>query len=117
MVSLGGLAQEASAAYEGANGKIAFESDRTRGKGVNNPTGDSEIFVMKPDGSGVTQLTDNTAEDFDPTFSADGEVVLFSTNRDGNQEIYVMNADGSKQANRTNATETDATPDWGIATP
>jgi len=29
--------------------KIVFTSDRTTGTGGNNPTGEDEIFVMKPD--------------------------------------------------------------------
>jgi hypothetical protein len=51
----------AKAAYPGANGKIAFASTRTTGEGVDNPTGDYEIFTMNPDGTGITQLTNNTA--------------------------------------------------------
>jgi hypothetical protein len=54
LVAMAGVTQEAQAAYPGANGRIAFESDRTTGRGVNNPTGDSEIFTMNRDGSGVT---------------------------------------------------------------
>ena len=39
--------------------KAASASNRTTGQGVNNPTGDSEIFRMNPDGTGVRQLTTN----------------------------------------------------------
>ncbi len=51
LVALTGVAREAEAAFPGANGKIAFESDRTTGRCVNNPTGDSEIFAMNRDGA------------------------------------------------------------------
>src|SRR5829696_2606372 len=64
--------ESAEAAFPGANGKIVFQSERTTGTGVDNPTGDSEIFTMNPDGTGVTQLTFNTAFDGTPTFSDDG---------------------------------------------
>lgn len=40
------------AAFPGLNGKIAFMSDRD---------GDPEIYTMNPDGTGLTQLTNNTA--------------------------------------------------------
>ena len=100
----------AKAAFPGANGKIAFESERTTGRGVDNPTGDSEIFIMNPDGTGLKQLTKNTSDDFDPSYSAPGEHILFSTNRDGNIEIYVMDSDGENQRRLTNNTVTDITP-------
>jgi Tol biopolymer transport system component len=110
IVAMTGVTREAEAAFPGANGRIAFESDRTSGKGVNNPTGDVEIFAMNRDGTGVTQLTKNTADDFDPSYSAKGDAILFSTNRDGNIEIYVMDSDGTDQIRLTDNTVTDITP-------
>ncbi len=37
---------------------------RLGGTGVNNPTGDSEIFIMNPDGTSVRQLTFDEATDY-----------------------------------------------------
>jgi Tol biopolymer transport system component len=65
--------------------KIAFESDRD---------GDSEIFVMNADGTGVTQLTDNDDGDWDPAWSPNGDKITFYGDRDGDSEIFVMNLDG-----------------------
>ena len=77
-----------------AEGRIAFASDRD---------GDLEVYVMDPDGSDVTRLTDNTVEDTFPYFSRDGSKIVFCSARDGGQpEIYVMNADGSNQIRLTN---------------
>ena len=56
----------AEAAFPGINGKIAFMSDRTTGAGVANPTGDLEIFTITLDGTGLTQLTFNTATESQP---------------------------------------------------
>ena len=67
-------------------GRIAFRSNRD---------GNYEIYVRNADGSGQTNLTNNPAGDFEPTWSPDGEKIAFRSNRDGNEEIYVMNADGS----------------------
>ena len=53
----------ADATFSGKNGVIAFESNRTTGKDVHNPTGDTEIFIARPDGSGLEQLTHIKAED------------------------------------------------------
>jgi Tol biopolymer transport system component len=62
-----------------------------------NPGGDPEIYVMNPDGMGVSRLTDNTAYDFVPDWSPDGKAIAFSSTRDGKRAIYKMNADGSGQ--------------------
>jgi Tol biopolymer transport system component len=62
-----------------------------------NPGGDAEIYVMNPDGTGVSRLTDNTAYDSTPDWSPDGKEIAFSSNRDGKSAIYRMNADGSGQ--------------------
>lgn len=62
----------------------------------------TEIYVMDADGSNQTRLTENDKEDYGPTWSPDGEKIVFSTNRDGNYEIYSMDADGSNPINLTN---------------
>jgi hypothetical protein len=59
------LANPAEATFPGENGRIALASNRTAGEGVDNPEGDFEIFTMNQDGTGLTQLTQNAAFDFD----------------------------------------------------
>jgi hypothetical protein len=92
-----------SATFPGANGKIAFVSDRD---------GNQEIYVMNPDGSGVTRLTNNAAHDVYPAWSPDGSKIAFTSNRDGNWEIYVMNADGSGATRLTDNGAADFAFDW-----
>jgi Tol biopolymer transport system component len=86
-----------------ATAKIAFSSDRD---------GNFEIYTMDADGGGLTRLTENTAEDFSPTWSPDGTRLAFVSNRDGNTEIYVMNSDGTAQTRLTNNTADDLSPVW-----
>jgi Tol biopolymer transport system component len=83
--------------FPGENGKIAFA--RT----VENSW---EIYVMNADGTGQTQLTNNTGLDGHPDWSPDGTKIAFSNSQDG---IYVMNADGSGQ---TILTDNGAQPSW-----
>jgi Tol biopolymer transport system component len=80
--------EPAEAAFPGANGTIAFVSSRTTGPGVTNPTGDPEIFTMNPDGTGIVQITDNTWDDSDPAWSADGNWLAYSSSR----EIFMWKA-------------------------
>jgi Tol biopolymer transport system component len=78
----------AEAAFPGDNGVIAFVSDRTTGPGVTNPTGDEEIFTMKPDGRGLVQVTTNTKEDVGPAWSADSHWMAFANYDEADGEIY-----------------------------
>src|SRR5205807_539535 len=59
----GALAAPAEAAFPGGNGKIAFTTDRD---------GNNEIYLVKPDSTGLTRLTNNPASDSDPAWSPDG---------------------------------------------
>jgi Tol biopolymer transport system component len=93
----------ASGAYPGANGLIAFHSDRD---------GNQEIYVMQADGTGQTRLTTNGATDSAPAWSPDGTRIAFRSSRDGNSEIYVMNADGTDPARLTTDPGSDTEPTW-----
>jgi TolB protein len=53
-----------------------------------------DIFTARPDGSGLTRITDSSAYDAEATVGPDGRIV-FTSLRDGDMEIYSMNADGS----------------------
>src|SRR5919199_618766 len=96
-------AEPARAAFPGINGKIAFVSDRNDPNAGTEDSRACEIFVMDPNGSNPTNLTNDTTKcDESPTFSPDGSKIAFNTNPDGNgAEIYVMDANGS---NRTRLT-------------
>jgi hypothetical protein len=58
-----------------------------------------------------TQLTANSGVDRHPTWSADGQFVLFDSNRDGTWKIYRMGADGS------NVTALTTDPAYGYIQP
>jgi Tol biopolymer transport system component len=99
--------------FPGPNGQIAF------GKGDGQDPDTDEIYVMNPDGSEQTQLTDNDADDNRPSWSPDGEKIAFDTTRDSTEEnfnkheIYVMNSDGSEQTRLTDEPDADDSfPSW-----
>jgi parallel beta-helix repeat protein len=74
-------------------GKIVFQSMRD---------GNWEIYLMNPDGTGQTNLTNNAATDVEPSLSPDGEKVAFSSFRNKEFEIYVINVDGTGLTQLTN---------------
>lgn len=80
---------------------IAFTSNRD---------GNQEIYRVKPDGSGLTNLTNNSANDYSPSGFAQGRLIAFVSDRDGNPEIYTMTTDGDSSTNRTNNSSQDLDP-------
>jgi Tol biopolymer transport system component len=71
-----------------------------------------EIFVLNADGSGLTNLTNNPADDLRCDWSPLGDKIAFGSTRDDGEEIYVMNSDGSNPVRLTFAFGPDANPDW-----
>lgn len=57
--------------------------------------GNSEIYTMASDGSGLARLTNNTAADTSAEWSPDGTQIAFTSDDAGLPQIYVMSASGS----------------------
>jgi Tol biopolymer transport system component len=68
------------------NSLIAFTSKKD---------GNLDIYTMHADGSELTNLTNNSAQDVSPVWSPDGKRIAFESDRDGFRQIFLMNADGS----------------------
>jgi len=52
-----------------------------------------EIYVMNADESGVRQLTFDHADDYDPSWSSDGNRLAFVSDRTGSPNIYILNVE------------------------
>ncbi|MCE5328893.1 DUF5050 domain-containing protein [bacterium] len=74
--------------------KIVFTSAKS---------GNEDIFTMDIDGSGLTQLTDNPANDMYPQVSPDGRKILYTADINGTWQIMIMNFDGSGKKQLTNS--------------
>jgi TolB protein len=81
------------------NGTISFASDAYAGQG------NWDIYVMNPDGTGLTRLTSDPNVESRPAWSPDGTKIAFerATLDGGDSGIYVMNADGSGVKDLTGA--------------
>ena len=86
-------------------GRITFASNRD---------GNSDIYVINADGTGLRRLTDHPEWDQSPAWSPDGQRIAFESFRHDNWEIYVMNADGSNVTRLTNRPEGDFAPAWSL---
>src|SRR5437660_28074 len=104
LAATGALAAPAEAAFPGANGKVAFTTDRT---------GNNEILTRLTTGTGQTDITNNGASDTGPSWSPDGTQIAFASDRSGNGDIYKMNADGSGTPHQlTTGLEVEISPAW-----
>lgn len=55
-----------------------------------------DLFVVRPDGSGLRRLTDDKFKDRQPRWSPDGTRIAFYADRGGKYEIWTIRADGSR---------------------
>jgi Tol biopolymer transport system component len=103
-----------------------WSPDRTRilFSGYQTPKGtevdvNHDIYVIDPDGGNPLRLTDWEGTDAGGNWSADGERIVFVSDRAGplsteasNLEIYAMDNDGSNVLRLTNDPEHDIDPAW-----
>jgi Tol biopolymer transport system component len=75
--------------------------------------GSAEIFLMNADGSGVTQLTRETASHEEhPAWSPDGRRIAYRSAGETDQDLFVMNADGSQPKRLTDGPFEASDPAW-----
>lgn len=104
----------AEAAFPEVNGQIAFSSTRH---------GNHEIYAMQsnvfdpssgkpsPSSGKPIRLTNNPANDYLPTYSADGKEIAFVSNRDDDYEIFMMDNNGKNLKQITFNSARESNPD------
>ena len=95
-----------ASAFSGADGRIAFSSNRT---------GNYEIYSMNPDGSDVRQLTNSPRDDAQAAWSPDGTKIAFASNRAGPEltgQVWLIRPDGSKLTQLTEGEWSHVQPAW-----
>src|SRR5688572_24371705 len=69
-----------------------------------------DIFVARPNGSELRQLTSTPGYDAEATISANGRKIVFTSMRDGDLDIYTMDANGKNIRRLTNELGYDGGP-------
>ena len=69
-----------------------------------------DLFISRPDGSELKQLTHETGYDAEATISPKGDRIVFTSMRDGDLDIYTMNLDGSEVRRLTDSLGYDGGP-------
>lgn len=104
----GAAFQDEEPSWSRTGGKIVFRSNRDG----------PQIWSMTADGTGLTQLTDTTADNLNPVWSPTADRIAFASGRDGDFELYTMDADGTNVVQHTFNTAPnpddafDSNPDW-----
>jgi len=87
------LTQGVSPCWSPHGRQIAFAAEKN---------GNRDIYYMNADGTDITQLTTNPAEDVYPSWSPDGSMIAFNSERSGSSQIW-----------RTNITDGNGKETWG----
>ena len=69
-----------------------------------------DIYRARPDGSGLSKLTDVDGYDAEATVSPQGNRIVFTSMRDGDLDIYSMDLDGSNVLRLTDGVGYDGGP-------
>lgn len=64
--------------------------------------GQRDLYLMSADGSGIMSLTNDKADDRNPSWSGDGKKIIFSSDRTGIFNIYELNLEPKKVRQLTN---------------
>jgi Tol biopolymer transport system component/tRNA A-37 threonylcarbamoyl transferase component Bud32 len=71
-----------------------------------------DLFVIRRDGTGLRQLTDDPYKDRQPRWSPDGKRIAFFSDRSSKWEIWMINSDGSGLKQLTYAPGIATNPAW-----
>ena len=74
--------------------------------------GNSDLFLLTPEGRVIRRLTEDPGIDVSPTWSPDGRRLAFCSSRRGGPQIYVMNVDSGNIRRLTFRGDYNTSPSW-----
>lgn len=102
----------AEAAFPGGDGQIAFV-------GATAGPAEDDIYAMRPDGTGLRNLTHDAPDEAQPAWPPDGRKIAFVRGQtccaEGKGDIFVMRADGTGLRRLTDAPGNEVAPAWSPA--
>ena len=104
MLALAAALPAARGAFPGTNGTIVFVGPGAQGN--------TDIYTIRPDGTGRTNLIGDGYVDREPAVSPDGSKIAWMSTRSGRGEIWVMGIDGSNPRQLTDRTPGSDNPSW-----
>jgi len=102
------VASDSNPSWSADGKRIAFESNR---RGNPRRYEDSDVYVMRADGTGIRQLTFSNAFDGDPAWSWLNQIA-FESERTGSSDVWVIDSDGSDETQLTKTAAFDGDPAW-----
>ena len=91
------------AAFSPDGAAIAYASDRD---------GDYDVYLTRPDGSGGINLTNDEQDNFSPSYSSDGEKIVYTEDAVTDVNLLVMGADGYDKQRVTVSPAVERQPNW-----
>ena len=96
----------AEATFPGKPGKIAYS-------GEDGPNGDYELYTINPGGGGKFNVTDNSTDDYYPSYSPSGKKIAYVNVTGTEGEIWTIQPNGAGKHRVTNNASNDRSPYWG----
>jgi TolB protein len=82
--------------FKGSNSAPAWSPDGSSLAVALTRDGNSQIYLINPDGGNPRRLTRTAGIDTEPAFSPDGRWIYFTSDRGGSPQIYRMSATGAE---------------------
>lgn len=74
--------------------------------------GNSDLYLISPEGRMIRRLTENSDIDISPAWSPDSQQIAFCSNRSGGPQIYLMNINTGNVRRLTFKGDYNTSPSW-----
>jgi Tol biopolymer transport system component len=91
---------------------VALSRDGTSLAFDSNQEGVQHIYRMPVTGGDPIQVTNDSSDDFFPSWSPDGRRIAFHSWRQGSRDLFTVSADGGDRRAATHGPPQDRGPDW-----